>query len=73
MAVRPRAARQSLTRQKPTEVGEAAKWANRDKTLVGKGRLHIAGYPRRGEGCGEPLNDLSDNGIFFKEGSNVVL
>jgi hypothetical protein len=30
------------------------------------------GYPRRGEGCGEPLNDLSDSRIFFKEGSNFI-
>jgi len=55
---------------KPTEVGEAARQANHDKTIVNKGRLYVAGYPRRGEGCGEPLNDLSDNRIFFKEGSN---
>src|SRR5208282_5709160 len=32
----------------------------------------LLSYPRRREGCGEPLNDLSDNGIFFKEGSNFV-
>ena len=64
----PRAARQPRQRQKPTEVGEAAKLPNRDKTLVNKGRLDIRGYPRRGEGCGEPL----DFGISLKDRSNFV-
>ena len=68
----PRAARQPRERQKPTEVGEAAKRANHEKNIVSKGRMHIAGYPHRGEGCGEPLNDLSDSRIFFKEDSNFV-
>ena len=58
--------RQADERQKPTEVGEATKEANRDKILVTKGRLSIAGYPHRGEGCGDTLND----GILMKKGSN---
>ena len=64
----PRAARQPRERQKPTEVGEASKPLNCDKTQVNKGRFNIAGYPRRGEGRGEPLKF----GILVKDSSNFV-
>jgi hypothetical protein len=38
---------------KPTEVGDAARQPNHDKTPVNKGRHDTTGYPRRGDRCGD--------------------
>lgn len=54
--MKPRAARQPREGQKPTEVGDAAKRAEPDKTHVGQGRDATGTRPRCGEGCGEGKN-----------------
>ena len=38
---------------KPTEVGDAVKRQNPDKTQMNRGRFQIRGYPGRGDRCGD--------------------
>jgi len=38
---------------KPTEVGDAARQLNHDKTIVNKGRINTSGCPRCGDRCGD--------------------
>src|SRR5713226_1395430 len=41
---------------KPTEVGDAARRPNHDKTLVNTKRSRMRGCPRCGDRCGDTLN-----------------
>ena len=65
---------------KPTEVGDAAQPLNHDKTQVNKGRFQIAGYPRRGDRCGDRVkgsipvaSSHGRIGLTLKEGSSAVI
>ena len=42
---------------KPTEVGGVAKERNHDKESANKGWFPIRGCPRRGDGCGDRVNE----------------
>ncbi|HTB80836.1 MAG TPA: hypothetical protein VK717_08110, partial [Opitutaceae bacterium] len=55
---------QSAKREpEPTEVGDADKRVNQAEVVAGKDEFGAAGYPCRGEGCGETRL----RGIFVKE------
>ena len=44
---------QAARADKPTEVGDAARGRNPDKTQMNKGRISFRGCPRRGDRCGD--------------------
>jgi hypothetical protein len=48
----------------------SGKRSNNDKSPVNNGRLRFAGYPCRGEGCGEGYRDTLHDRIILKERSN---
>src|ERR1700720_2995002 len=58
---------------KPTEVGDAAKRPNHDKTLVNKGRLNITPCPHRGDRGGDRVKTHSQRALSLKKGSSRTI
>ena len=61
---------------KPTEVGDAAKRPNHDKTQVNTARRDISGCPRRGGRCGDRVQGsipiASRRELSLKKGSSGI-
>ncbi len=57
---------------KPTEIGDAAKQANRDKTLMKQGRRDATGCPRRGDRCGDRVNGGKNEVIVLENQVQVL-
>ena len=58
---------------KPTEVGDAARQLNRDKTLVNKGRGDTRGCPHRGDRRGDRVNEPLQRALSEKKGSSRLV